>query len=434
MTKSLSKLLLITLLITLCGNYITAQNRDIKTLRKQRKEIQILIELTSEQLRQTQRDERISLRKFNTLQKNLTEREKLINSYNIEIKTLQTKINLLTNQKKELEEKLNRVKKDYTKLIQSTQQSKNKYNKLMFILSAKNFNQTWRRIKYIQTIAINTEQQAKEIHQLTTGIQLKSDSLIAHKSIQEDAKKAKKAEIEKLRQARISEKKLLTNLQNKKNKLTDNVKAQQKKRNNIDNKIKQVIEEEIRKEAKRKKEIKKSKNQKQKTKQTTIPKKIKTNKEKQKQTKTYDTTPTDTKLLSKQFVKNKGRLPAPVRRGYISARFGRHTHPRFKHIKINNQGIFYQAPKGSNARAVFDGVVTRRFSLPGSGNAIIIQHGIYRTVYGNLTSIYVKEGDKVSTKQPIGRIYTDEKTGETELQFQLWYNSKLLNPEPWITK
>jgi len=140
-------------------------------------------------------------------------------------------------------------------------------------------------------------------------------------------------------------------------------------------------------------------------------------------------------LLSGNFERNVGRLPWPTSNGFISGHFGIQQHAVLKHVTTNNKGVYIQTPSGSNARAVFEGVVTQRFSIPGSNNAVIIQHGNYRTVYANLTQIFVKEGDKVSAKQAIGRIYTDDDNGnKTELYFQVWKDKNLQNPENWISR
>jgi len=106
-----------------------------------------------------------------------------------------------------------------------------------------------------------------------------------------------------------------------------------------------------------------------------------------------------------------------------------------KHVTTNNKGVYIQTPSGSSARAVFEGVVTQRFSIPGSNNAVIIQHGNFRTVYANLTQIFVREGDHVSAKQAIGKIYTDDESdNKTELYFQIWNGRSLQNPESWIAR
>lgn len=102
---------------------------------------------------------------------------------------------------------------------------------------------------------------------------------------------------------------------------------------------------------------------------------------------------------------------------------------------VNNKGIYIQSPAGTDARAVFDGVVTSVFVLPGANSSVIIRHGNYSTVYHNLSTVYVKKGDKVATKQKIGRIFTDTENGnKTELMFLMYKDKTLLNPELWLAK
>jgi len=203
----------------------------------------------------------------------------------------------------------------------------------------------------------------------------------------------------------------LTDLQKKEKNLRKELDAQQKKANDLNKRIESLIAEEIRKAE----NLNKSKGKSTTSKVSTLTK--------------------EEVLLSGNFEKNAGRLPWPVSNGFISGHYGIQPHPVLKHVTTNNKGIYIQTPANSTARAVFDGVVTQLFSVPGSNNAVIIQHGEYRTVYANLTDIYVKIGDKVSTKQAVGKIFTDsEKDNKTELYFQIWKNKNLLDPEKWLTR
>ena len=68
-------------------------------------------------------------------------------------------------------------------------------------------------------------------------------------------------------------------------------------------------------------------------------------------------------LISGKFAANRGRLPWPTANGFISGHFGIQPHPVLKHVTTNNKGVYIQTPAGSNARAVFEGVVTQRFSV-----------------------------------------------------------------------
>ena len=140
------------------------------------------------------------------------------------------------------------------------------------------------------------------------------------------------------------------------------------------------------------------------------------------------------KRLSDDFASNKGRLPYPVSgRHTIVAAFGEQQHQELKYVRTNNSGIDIQTAPGTDARAVFNGEVTRVFVVPGYNNSVIVRHGNYLTVYSNLSQVYVKAGDKVSTRQAIGKIFTDTEDGNaTILHFQLWKEKTKLNPAPWL--
>ena len=140
------------------------------------------------------------------------------------------------------------------------------------------------------------------------------------------------------------------------------------------------------------------------------------------------------KKLSDDFAGNRGRLPFPVAGRYtIVGTFGEQQHQELKYVRTNNSGIDIQTNPGAEARAVFNGEVTRVFVVPGYNNSVIIRHGNYLTVYSNLSQVYVKAGDKVSTRQTIGKIFTDTESGNaTILHFQLWKEKTKLNPTPWL--
>ena len=140
------------------------------------------------------------------------------------------------------------------------------------------------------------------------------------------------------------------------------------------------------------------------------------------------------KKLSDDFAGNRGRLPFPVAGRYtIVGTFGEQQHQELKYVRTNNSGIDIQTTPGADARTVFNGEVTRVFVVPGYNNSVIIRHGNYLTVYSNLSQVYVKAGDKVSTRQAIGKIFTDTENGNaTILHFQLWKEKTKLNPSPWL--
>ncbi|MDL2215275.1 peptidoglycan DD-metalloendopeptidase family protein, partial [Dysgonomonas sp. OttesenSCG-928-M03] len=138
--------------------------------------------------------------------------------------------------------------------------------------------------------------------------------------------------------------------------------------------------------------------------------------------------------LSSNFASNKGKLPIPVTGRYrIIGRFGTHRHGQWN-VTTNSSGIDIQAQSGAQARAVFNGEVSRVVAFPGYNNCVIIRHGGYYTFYGNIQQVNVRQGQKVSAGQPLGVIYTDADTGSSQLHFQLWKGTNKLNPEPWLQR
>ena len=140
------------------------------------------------------------------------------------------------------------------------------------------------------------------------------------------------------------------------------------------------------------------------------------------------------KELSDNFESNRGKLPWPLAEGVITESFGTHDHPDLPGIKINNNGVDIGTNKGANVRAVFNGTVVAVASVGGlEGKVIIIKHGEYLSVYSNIEEAFVKSGDKIKTKQSIGKVLTDDNSA-TELHFEIWKGQSMMNPESWIAK
>lgn len=472
--------ILIFLCVSLCA--LPLHGQTIEQLKKERREIQKKLEQTNRQLRETKNNEKKSLKKIDVLKQGVLERKALINNYNSEINVLDGKINRLSNEQATLEKELDKLKKDYTRLIQKAQTNRNVYSKIMFIFSAENFDQSMRRLRYLGEYTAYEKQQGNKIKDLQKQLAQKTDSLGQHKTSKVQAVKAKESETAKLQRDQKNETIVLTDLQKKEKNLSAEYQKHRQKVNDINAKIERIVAEEIRKaeerrkaEARRKAEeakkreaerVRKAEQERQaalaaarraaekarqeaqaagkskkeiaevEKKSTAEIAKIENQKieTKTENAENYSALTREETLLSGNFERNRGRLPWPVDRGAISGRFGIQSHPVLRHVTVNNRGTYFQSPAGTNARAVYDGVVSNVFSLPGNGNAVIILHGNYRSVYGGLSNVYVRIGQKITSKQPIGRIYSDDESGKTELYFKLYKDGNLLNPEGWIAR
>lgn len=417
---------IVTIILTLLTLTI-AFGQSIKELEEQRRNALKRLETTSKVLSETKKTQRSSLNKLNIINKNINERKSLINNINKEISTLDTEINKLNSETRKLERELETYKADYANMVREAYINRSVYSKILFVLSAETFDQSFRRLRYMQEYSEYRKEQMRKIENTKLEIAKKTEQLAHHKKTQVDIKSQKSAEQKKLISDQRKENSVYSDLKKKEKTLQADLKKQQKIANDLNRKIEALIAEEVRKaEEKRRKEEQARRAKEPDSKEPAT---------KSRTAETGYAMTKEEKLISGNFAANSGRLPWPVDRGFISGKFGVQPHPTLKYVTTNNKGIYIQTPSKTNARAVFEGVVTQRFSVPGSNNGVIIQHGQYRTVYANLTNIYVRVGQKVDAKQSIGQIYTDpEKDNKTELFFQIWKERTILNPESWIAR
>jgi septal ring factor EnvC (AmiA/AmiB activator) len=139
-------------------------------------------------------------------------------------------------------------------------------------------------------------------------------------------------------------------------------------------------------------------------------------------------------IIANNFKANKGKLPWPVEKGFVSLGYGDQAHPIYKSLVVHNSGVEITTDQGASARAVFGGEVISVMVLSPVNKAVMIQHGDYFTVYQNLSNVNVSKGDKVTIKQPIGRIRTNGDTGKTVLKFTISQNTTYSNPAGWLFK
>ena len=397
------------LLVSLLAMPIVAQTRQ--QLEAQKKKTLESLAQTNKLLDETQKSKKGSENKINLLKRSINERNALIKSLNGEISLLEQNIVQLEEERKQLEEKLAFQKADYARLVRETHARRNYFSPLLFILSSDNFSQAYRRFRYLQELSDYRKRQAAEILQLTGELEAKGLALQSDKADKGRVMSEKEREAKKLESDRQREKQMLTELQKKEADLKAKQKKQQIKADELNAKIQKLVAAEIKKEEERRR------------------------KEAAKQGKPVYQMSKDEQLVAGNFEKNKGKLPLPVERGFISGHFGVQPHPVLPHVTTNNKGIYIQTPAGSTARAIFEGVVTKCFMVPGSNSSVIVKHGNYRTVYSNLTEIYVKEGDKVTTKQKLGKIFVDtENDNKTELYLMLYKDTDIQNPELWLAK
>ncbi len=379
-------------------------------LQARKAKIEEEINYTNKLIAETKKTKQASLNQLVLLNKKISHREELINAINSEINQIDSKILQTNDTIEELTDNIKRLKEEYARMIYYAQKNKSSYSRLMFIFSSESFNQAYQRLKYFQQYSSYRKNQVRVIIETQKVLAEKVALLQSQKKEKVTLKSAEEQERRKLSQEKQEQDKAVKNLSHKEKELLKKLRESEKAARQLQKAIENLIAEEIRKARE--------------TAKKTGTKPTPEN--------TFGLTPTEMKL-SNSFAGNKGILPWPTERGVISETFGEHAHPVLKGIKTKNNGIDISTTQGAIARAVFEGVVTSTMTLPNYNNVVIIRHGEFLTVYSNLKQIFVKKGDKVTTKQKIGVIETDE-SGKTKLHFELWKGKVLQNPQAWIAK
>lgn len=382
------------------GSSLWAQKNSVSDLRKQRERTLQELEQTNRLLGETQRSETATVNRLQLLNKNIAERKRLIATINEEIAALNEEMNQLSMERQDLQHELDSLKSDYANLVRMTHYQDMRQSPILFVLSADDFNQSVRRVRYLQQFQQYRKQQVARITEKQDEIDQKNEALATNRAEQEEALRAQQEEQRKLAADERKQKKMLDQLKKKEKDLRAQQKKQQKKADDLNRKIEELVRQQT---------------------------------EQQQRQNGGKMTP-EQELVAGGFLANKGRLPWPVEQGVITGEFGIHPHPTLEQVTVNNKGIYIQTNKGANVRAVYEGEVTSCFVM-GGANAVIIQHGNYRTVYTGLATICVKKGDHVTAKQRIGTAYTDpDNENKTEIFFQVWKDKEILNPSQWITR
>jgi septal ring factor EnvC (AmiA/AmiB activator) len=364
-------------------------------------------------------------------------KEKLINTTEKQAKLLSNDMYINQMQINKLKKELAVLKEDYAEMIVKSYKSRSEQSRAMFILSSENFLQAYKRAQYMKQYTSFRKMQGEEIKSKTNQLTGYNEKL----DIQKTAKKKLIAENEKERLSLLKEKneqqKLVNSIQKDKKKITADIKKKQQETKAIERQIDRLIRAAIA-EANRKAALEAAmKKAEAEAKSGDTKEEIKTRAKAivssapAVSTSKIVLTP-EAKIIADNFKANRGRLPFPVEKGFISLGYGNQPHPVFKTVTVHNSGVEITTEQGSNARAVFDGEVTSVMVLSPVNKAVMIQHGDYFTVYQNLSSVSVSKGDKVSRKQSIGKVRTSGE-GKTVIKFLILQNTTYNNPAGWLS-
>lgn len=404
----------------------------INNLKNQRAQIKKNIKRQQERFKENERNVKTRLQNLIALNTEIDHKKQLIDSIKLEIDTLNMEIKKLDGELVQLKAELADRKDKYVRSIRYMHRNSSVQNQLMFVFSAKNFTQMYRRMRFMREYAGYQRTQGEMVKAKQVEVKNKQDELKATKDTKDRLLKRGEEEHKNLEAKQEEQQKMVKNLQNQQKTIKGIIAEQQKKDAQLNAEIERLIAIEIEKARKRAEEEarRKAEEEARKAREAAARNGKKVNKQLQKTVK--KSTPyridAEDRRISGSFVSNKGRLPVPVVGPYrIINRFGQYNVEGLKNVRLDNKGILIQAP-GAQVRSIFDGEVSAVFSLMGI-TGVMIRHGSYISVYCNLTGITVRKGDRVTTRQVIGRI-----DGGNVLEFQLRNEKRTLNPEAWIAR
>jgi septal ring factor EnvC (AmiA/AmiB activator) len=383
---------------------VTAQKKSRKQLEVDRNRIKKEIKMVNKLLFNAQKNEKNALEDLKDLNQKITIREKYIKTINLEVKSLSDEIIDKENDIQKLTIKLNKLKEDYATMIYKSYKSKSQQSRVMFLFSSKSFYQAYKRVKYMKQYASFRKKQGEDVAVLAKNFLQLKDSLLYQKKLKDTLLSNEEEQKLKIEDDKIDQQKLISQIKKQENKYKRELLKKEQEQKKISERIDKIIKDAIAK-SNALKGVKKSKG--------------------------FSLTP-EAKALAVRFEQNKGKLPWPVESGLIVRRFGKQPHPIYSGNFINSTGIHIATKKGSNAEAIFNGEILAIQTQSEGKKSILIRHGNYISVYNNLETVYVSNGEKVSTGQSLGKIFTDRITGKTKLIFVLSKNTTRLNPASWI--
>ncbi len=390
----------------LCSFYSFSQNNKQKELETRRQELRREIQQINALQTKSKTKEQSQLSLIEEFNHKISVLDNLIKVTNQQANLLTRNIN--NNQEKisHLRQELEVLKNNYAAMIVKSYKNKNQQSRIMFLLSSTNFKQAYKRLQYMQQYADYQKQQGDDIKAKTKELQNINTNLLKQKEEKNKLIAENKQTQNNLALARKQHEQVMKTIQKNLSLYATQIKQKQREANKIDAEIERIIKAAI----------------------------AKSNKKAGKAaTSSSFALTAEEKVLANDFIANKGKLPWPVIRGFVTLGYGKQPHPLNKNLTMNNNGVRIKTEKGTKVRAIFNGEVIAIVNMKHINPIVMVKHGNYITAYKNLGKVFVKEGDKVVTKQDIGEVFTNS-SGESILSFIISKDGITQNPAAWIYK
>lgn len=375
---------------------------EMEALRKQIKQYEEEIRISTELLNKTQKDRTASESQLKIIRERLSNRRKIVASLEKQLGLTESEIKSKNKDIAQLNAKIQKLRKDYADMVYTAYKNYKLNNFLLFLFSSDDFNMASRRADFMRRYNHARQDKAGQIASLSDSIRREVAKLDAAREEMAHTRQTHSEEVVSLGKDETQYKNTVTKLTSEQRKLQQQVKEKEKLKEQVQRQIQELVAAEVRR--------------------------------------AQGQAASDADLraiaeLSGRFDQNKGKLPYPITGGVIIDRFGEHNHQLVSSIKATNDGINIAGPGGALVNCVFEGNVVGIFSMRWTNNiCVLVRHGNYITVYANIVSTLVKNGAEVRAGQPIGRIANSQNDDENFLHFEIHREKETLNPEQWLRR
>lgn len=453
-----------------------AQQPTREELERRRQQLLETIKETESQLAATQKNTKATMGQLRALQSKLAGRQKLINNINQEIEQIGSSIENSSKEIVRMKGNLEILKARYAQSVRYAYKSRSSYDMLAFLFSADDFNEALRRMKYLKRYRDYRKDQAAQIRTTQNKLEGEVNNLNSEKSKKDALLSAEEQQKQAIEQDKNKTDQIVRELKGQEKELTAKIIKNRKVQQQIDKAVEDIIRKELalaRKKAEEERKRAEAEQRRLKEEEerrqalaanptpvkpsgsnvtvnnnagnvkpnttttttttkpaTTVTKPV----EPRKPVPTYDygLTP-EAAALSNSFESNRGKLPWPVEKGFISLGFGPYKHPIAEKVMLDNYGVNISTAAGATVRASFQGRVAKVFTMDNKQWNVLINHGRYCTLYMNLSKVSVKADQQVTTKQTLGTAAINE-DGESVINFQIWVETRKVDPAPWIAR
>ena len=413
------------------------------------------IKQTRQQIQQNKEETRRALNRYNSVQAQISLHSDTITALRHRIDSVTGAVNRLNDSINILSNRITSLRSNYAQTLRNMRARRQTMSDWAFIFSANSFGQAWRRYRYLQQIAESTTRRARQLRTEAQRLeQARSQLQTLQAALQSDINAQQRVQ-SSLRAEQAQADALVRDLRRNQRSLNDELKRRQQQIANLDDELNRIIAEEAAEAAareraereRREREERERREREERERQQRQQQQQQQQRQNQQQTPAPQPQPQPAQpqqpssqpasrpvATSGNFATAKGKLMAPVTGRYsIVAHYGRSSHAELSKVQVNNTGIDIEATPGANARAVFDGEVTRIFVVEGYHNVVLVRHGEYITVYCGLANVAVSKGAKVKAGQALGAIFVDQAdSNRAILHFEVRHERSTLNPEEWL--